>query len=561
MSDSKPVLLLPGPASAAAAETFFGTSYQYGSYLKDNYFDDATPKPATNGALSSYAGMRVQVWQAPARPERDFKVNEIIRELLRLKCQVEVIALGDDDQLEPHVAAAVDMPRAELLAWAKERKRAVEVPPPVPRETKVTRGKPRSRKDGSNPKGEQVEGATGSVFVSWERLGLKCNSQGVPYPHLANVYQVLVNHPDLVGRIWFDEFHGKVFQTLFQDGTAEWSDTHDTRMTIWIQDQLRLARVGHQTVQRAVDDFARRHVRNEPKEWMDGLTWDHRERLPMLFPAAFGARENDYNSAIGRCWLVSMVARIYQPGCKVDTMPVFEGAQGIRKSSALAVIGGPWFSEMHEDMTSKDFLQNLPGKMLIEISELHAFRRAEIDRIKGIISCATDRYRASYGRRAEDHPRRGVWAGTTNRKDWVQDDTGARRFWPVACGKIDIDYLERYRDQLFAEAVYRFKLGEPWWDVDPKLAEAEQDLRRIEHPWVQPITEWTANRVGPFTTNDVFEFALDSIPVAQRTDTMARNIGQILRKLGFEAGTNRILGDAKWSWKRAYDFFTTPNNT
>ena len=140
-------------------------------------------------------------------------------------------------------------------------------------------------------------------------------------------------------------------------------------------------------------------------------------------------------------------------------MPVLEGSQGTFKSTGLPILGGKWFAEVHQSIDSKDFYLALSGKLLLEISEMHSFSKAEVERLKGVMSCQVDRYRAPYERRAADHPRRCVFAGTTNRDDWNRDETGARRFWPVVCGHIDLDWLTGHRDQLLAEAVYKFKKG------------------------------------------------------------------------------------------------------
>jgi predicted P-loop ATPase len=534
---TRPVLLLPGPASLQAAQELFGDAYECQSYLDADYAEQTAAFHA-NGHLKPLAGRHVDVWPIPprARPAA-LGAESIVRQLLKLKCQVRVIAITeDDDQYEPRVCQLIDMSRAEVLAWARARIKVVETAPPdVPRET--TRGRPRARPDGAPATGVTIDAATGSVFVSWQQLGLACYDGKPPHPTLANVQRILANHPEITGRIWFDEFHGKIFQTLFQAEPTEWADNHDTRMTVWIQNRLNLHKIGHQVVQRAVDDYARLNVRNEVREWMDSLVWDHHERLPHLMADAFGTEQNDYTAAVGRCWMVSMAARTYQPGCKVDTMPIFEGAQGMRKSSALAAIGGKWFAEMHEDITSKDFLQNLPGKLLIEISELHAFKRAEINRIKGIISCATDRYRASYGRRAEDHPRRGVWAGSVNRDELPDDETGARRFWPIACTAINLDYLRDNRMQLFAEAVYRYRAGEAWWDIDPALASAEQDARREDDVWGEVVRDY-ARTFSEVRIPDILSNAL-KLPIHQHDKAAQMRVGKILYSANYRRKTIR----------------------
>lgn len=456
-------------------------------------------------------------------------------ELLKNRATVSVVNHIADDLPDGWDVADTDWDRKKLNEWLSGRiKPVVDVPRvDVPRETlPATRGKPRSKPDGS-PAGTGTQILQdGSVFVSWQQMGLQAVDGRPPAPNLDTIQKILGGHPELAGKIWFDEFHGKVFQTLFQAEPAEWADHHDTRMTVWIQRQLRLPKIGHQLVRLAIDDHARAFPRNEPLEWMVALEWDREERLPRLMADAFGAPQNDYTAAVGRCWLMSMAARILRPGCKVDTMPVFEGPQGLRKSTAISIIGGPWYMEMHEDIRSKDFCQNLPGKLVIEIPELHAFSRADVNMIKGKISCQTDRYRASYGRRAEDRPRRSVWCGTTNRDDYNEDDTGARRLWPILCGEINLEYLRDVREQLFAEAVYRVQAGEPWWDIDPTLAKEQQDARHEEDPWA-PLVLSYCSKYGEVTVGQILGDVLE-IPVSERGKIEQMRVASILRFAGFK---------------------------
>lgn len=469
-------------------------------------------------------------------------------ELLKHGSKVSIVKHTADDLPEGWDVADTTWDKTQLNDWLKGRIQPVEPVPEVPRETftpGATRGRPRSRQDGAPSGGKQFD-ENGSVFVGWQQLGLAAFDGRPPAPNLDTIQKILGNHPELAGRIWWDDFHGKVFQTLFQEPPAEWADHHDTRLAVWMQRQLRLPKIGHQLVRLAVDDHARIFPRNEPMEWMAALEWDQEERLPTLMTDVFGAFQDDYSAAVGRCWMVSMAARIFSPGCKVDTMPVFEGPQGLRKSTALSIIGGPWYMEMHEDIKTKDFLQNLPGKLLIEIPELHAFGRADINRIKGVISCSNDRYRASYGRRAENHPRRSVWAGTTNRDDYNQDDTGARRFWPILCGEINLEYLRQVRDQLFAEAVYRYHRGEPWWNIDPLRAQEEQDARHDEDPWTDIILSY-CKQYSEVTVRDILADVI-GLPVAERGKAEQMRVASILRFARFKKVQKRSAGQNFKVW-------------
>ena len=172
-----------------------------------------------------------------------------------------------------------------------------------------------------------------------------------------------------------------------------------------------------------------RNRRNCVRDWLESLKWDQVPRIEHFFENHFGA---DPRAASANFW-ISLVARVCRPGCQVDNMVVLEGPQGIRKSSALRVIGGEWFTEQHESATGKGFFEVLQGKLLVEVSEMDSFSRAEVTKVKQIITCTNDRFRESYGRHAKDHPRQCIFVGTTNRDDWNTDVTGARRFWPIAC--------------------------------------------------------------------------------------------------------------------------------
>jgi putative DNA primase/helicase len=170
---------------------------------------------------------------------------------------------------------------------------------------------------------------------------------------------------------------------------------------------------------------------------------------------------------------------------------------------------------------------------------MHSFNKTEVERIKGVISCQVDRYRAPYGRNAEDHPRRSVFAGTTNRDDWNRDETGARRFWAVACGAINLEFLTAERDQLFAEAVHLFKHGMPWWNVPADEAAAQAELRRPEDTWEEALRDGLDDGKS-YTTKEILCGAL-GIEVGKHDRRMEQRIAAALRVLGWRPAITKTF--------------------
>jgi putative DNA primase/helicase len=227
-------------------------------------------------------------------------------------------------------------------------------------------------------------------------------------------------------------------------------------------------------------------------------------------------------------------------------MPILEGSQGAGKSSALAILGSEWFGECHEDFGSKDFVLSLASKWIVEIAEMHAFKKADVDRLKGIITTATDRIRRPYGRETEAVPRQSVFVGTTNRDDWHCDDTGGRRFWPVRCGHINLEWLRNNREQLFAEAVARFKADEPWWEVPGQAAAEHIHNRRPADPWEAEVSKHLATR-SEVSIEEILGSALN-VDIHQQQPRDSKRVASILRALGWDNPVKKENGKTRRVW-------------
>jgi predicted P-loop ATPase len=262
-----------------------------------------------------------------------------------------------------------------------------------------------------------------------------------------------------------------------------------------------------------------------------------------------GADLSAYTRSVGTMFLVSLVARVYEPGCKVDYMPVLEGPQGAMKSAACAVLGGEFFSDCLPDVAAgKDVAQHLRGKWVIEIGEMHAVNRAESAQLKAFITRQVERYRPSYGRFEVVEPRQCVFIGTTNQATYLRDETGGRRFWPVKIGEIDIDGLAEDRDQLFAEAVHLYRLGEPWWPdrrFEQEHIKPQQESRYEADAWQEMIISYLAPQ-QKVTVGQVAKEAL-LIEAAKIGTADQRRITAIMERLGWHRLPVDWQGKRWWS--------------
>lgn len=514
------VLIVEGEKAADAAQAIVGERYAVLTW------------PGGSQALGKadfgpLAGRKVLLW-----PDADAPGVECMQKLaarLSPSCP-EVKVLEVADMPDGWDAADCGFDWSAFLAWARPRAQLFEPPPPPPAPAPAPVPAVAEKK---TPRADPPP-ATG--FGLWDQLGLALTDKGAPLMNLDNVVRAIQGDPTIQGRIWYDEFLDAIV-TDWQGPRRQWKDADDVKLQLYMQRHVGLTRIGVQTCHDAALVAAFHDTRNECRDWLSGLAWDGVDRLRYLMSEGLGADENAYTDAVGRCWVISMVARVFQPGCKVDTVPVLEGGQGAGKSTALSILGGQWFVECHESVTSKDFYGVLQGHMLVEISEMHSFTRAEVERIKGIISCQVDRYRKAYGRNTEDHPRQTVLVCTTNRNDWQRDDTGARRFWPVRCGTVNHDWLRANRDQLFAEAVKLYREGASWWDVPVADQQKETEARRDADSWEGPIGLWLASQTRP-TTSEILSECL-KIEVGRHDQVVQKRVARIMRVLGWEQVVTR----------------------
>lgn len=331
------------------------------------------------------------------------------------------------------------------------------------------------------------------VDDEWRALLLE-NDKGYPKALLANAITAFRHHPNMTGRLCFDELRVEAMLISPPPWDTDkgwrprfWTQLDDLKAAEWLQRQD--IGVKPDIVRQGVEVVAQEKNFHPVRDYLNRLVWDGKPRVATWLSYYCGAEDTPYIRASGRCFLVAAVARVIRPGCKADSMPVFEGRQGLGKSTVAKIMGGEWFTDELAEFGSKDASMQMRGVWIIEISELDAMSKSEIGKIKAFLSRTTDRFRPAYGHRVIEQARQCVFIGSTNQDVYLKDPTGGRRFWPVKLVSIDRDALIGDRDQLWAEAIHLFRQNEPWWFTDEAIigaAEEEQMDRYEEDPW-QPL--------------------------------------------------------------------------
>jgi predicted P-loop ATPase len=404
---------------------------------------------------------------------------------------------------------------------------------------------------------------------------LVCYDSGAPKPIVGNAIIALRDAPEWAGKLWFDVFHQRAVLRGEPpwgggDGERIWDDDCDRRATEWLQRIPEICCTTKVTCE-AVETVAREQKFHPVVDYLQRCRWDGEPRLddwtirylgavcdPPTRPAdEIGAHQWElglnYIRAVSSRWMICAVARVMEPGCKADSALVLEGRQGLLKSTAIRTLAYPWFTDEIAELGTKDSAIALAGVWVVELGELSSMKHGKLDKVKAFMSRQTDRYRPPYGRRTIEQSRQCVFAGSVNDNEYLPDESGNRRWWPIRCTKIDIDGLSEIRDQLWAEARDRYIAGECRYLDTPELnqtANKEQTARYQPDPWHELIIEWLGWRID-ISVNEILRDALKITEDRLEQRDMNR-VARCLRAMGWEryqlrTGSNRGV----WRYRRA----------
>ncbi len=378
-----------------------------------------------------------------------------------------------------------------------------------------------------------------------------------------NLSIILANDPD------FDKFKRTRFNDLTKrlelpDGTPIDTPTL-TELAGDIEGAYKTSLIQIDTIQRVLELIGTQRRFHPIKDWLEALPpWDRTPRIESLFATYYGSRDSAFVRSVGRNLMIAAIARIFAPGCKHDHVVVLEGMQGIGKSTSIQTLfGTEWATTARADISSKDFISGILGFWAIELSELSSLRRSQVEAIKAVISATEDDVRLPYRRDTKRYPRQCVFIASTNEDAYLQDRTGNRRFWPVRCSSVDLDGLARDREQLFAEALFRFRAGEDWWTVPVEEARQEQESRVQVDAWAELIGPWLLTK-EEVTPNELFEYL--EIERSRRGHGESTRLGVVMKSLRWKKKRIRKPHGLEWVFVPAFEGGTraeqvgTPNN-
>ena len=392
---------------------------------------------------------------------------------------------------------------------------------------------PKRDRGGSRPKSGDAEWMEDVQFVRDSKRRIMAKRQ--------NVYLMLKHDPMLSGLIAFDEIAQRVViraPVPVDDESAEETgfpksldSTQRSRIMRYLEKNPSLPRISENDIKGELDDFAKREKFNSLADHVKGLKWDGVMRMHRLFEHYFGAKHDGpvtaaggslYLTSISTWFLTGLARRAIEPGCTNQYVVILSGQQGTGKSSGLkALCGDQWFSDRMPSFRLKEndpkrFCDMLRGRWIIEIAEGKAVKDADPDAVKEFITQATDEFKPAYEADQVVMPRPFVFVVTRNGMEgegFLKDTTGNRRFWPVDCGNVRVEEIQRDRDQLMAEAVdyVRFAARRECGEVPffpPKEFELEH-LKPLQEELVllneydgivaEFLEDWVPDRVKPIT--------------------------------------------------------------
>lgn len=398
-------------------------------------------------------------------------------------------------------------------------------------------------------------------LIHWETR-LQRDKNGNAKATANNLYLILRNDFDGTPLFAYNAFK----QSMIYMKTPPWGSERDIGREIEDKDdvdvKLYLSKnwgleCSTQNIVDIISNLAYENTFHPVKRYLEGLVWDGKKRLDTWLVDYLGAEgDTEYLAHVGRKTLVGAVSRIYKPGCKFDTVLILEGYQGAGKSTTIQNLASPeWFVDNLGDIASKDVINVMRGRWIIEVAELDSMDRATVNALKSFFSRQSDINRLAFARREKEFKRQCIFIGSTNQNEYLKDPTGGRRFWPVKISRCDSAGVAAIRDQLWAEAMHLYGAGEKTYLDDErvmKIARQEADDRYAVDEIEADIQAAMSRAPEVFGAGSEFTFEelwaemnSQHLAVAKPADLMMQSrIKRALTRMGYHKFRKRV-GDWK----------------
>jgi predicted P-loop ATPase len=350
--------------------------------------------------------------------------------------------------------------------------------------------------------------------------------------------------------IAYDEFTD---QLLYKQSDGDvWQALTDNRLT---QLRIELAKKGFMSISRQDMSDVAHHIGGLNKfdsaiNWLNELVWDGQPRIERFLTVYFSTIDDDYCRAVALYFWTALAARILDPGCQADMLPILIGAQGSGKSTGVAsLVPDPaYFCEL--DLADRDdnLSRKMRGRLIAELSELRGLRTKDSEAIKEFITRKHENWIPKYKEFGNTFARRLLFVGTTNEEQFLADATGNRRYLPVTVGTVDRDGILRDRDQLWAEAAVLYRQQGIQYQQAERLARQQHADYEIKDAWEEAIRDWIEPRSSRMlfsgvTTQEILEDVLE-LPLAKHDRANQSRVSSIMRKLGYRS--QRIQRVYRW---------------
>lgn len=351
------------------------------------------------------------------------------------------------------------------------------------------------------------------------------HQRGRPMDCRENVMYCMQWDPALHGLVKFNDFSRLLERgdsAPWGRGVGEWDEEDDLMLGEYLLRTHGLGVKAKSTLADGVLMAARGNKYNPIIDLIKSEPWDGVERLETWLVDVYGVEDRPYTQLIGKCFMMGLVKRAMQPGCKFDYMLIIKGEQGLKKSSAFRELAYPYFTDNAIRVGEKDSQMAMQLAWIVESAELESLNKSESTTIKQHLSAQEDWYRPPYGSKMVKAPRHSVNVGTTNADAFLRDATGDRRFWPLEVHVVDVEVLKLVRAQLLAEAYARLQKGEIYWptrEQEKDLIFPEQEQFKRSDPWEDKLDEYV-NGLKPLKATDVAPNTRDFFPRLELYDVL-----------------------------------------